>query len=1003
LIGRGSYGEVWLARNVMGTYRAVKVVYRSTFDQDGPYEREFAGIRRFEPISRSQESQVDILHIGRNDTENYFYYVMELADDASGGEFAPERYAPKTLQAVLKPADHPAFAECLRISVALANALNHLHQNGLVHRDIKPSNIIFVNGIPKLADIGLVTESEATITYVGAHGFMPPEGPGRPQGDIYSLGKVIYELCTGRDRLDFPALPAEFGAWPERKPMLELMSISLKACEPEALHRYPSAEELIADLLLVQAGQSIRRLRWLEHHRRWAVAATALALLVIIGAWLVQIENRSRERTRQREVWLREAQMLRLGQHRTGWSSNALQLISQAGELDANDDLRAQAAATLGGVDVFAAKSFGTTSNETRSPTSLTFDHQGRRVLMDGGGDGHVKLWNPHSAQTITFTSTNAGPVWFTRNGSPRQFILAESGVCRLLNLENGQTLREFRAGDIQPGSEAQALAVSREGNLGAVAFVNNNGEEGRIALWELTSGKLLKELAENCTALAIAPDDSCLASGDDLGQVRVRSLPELNQVVSFHQGHATLNCLSFQRDATEARDTTNKYPWLLSVGDSGGTIKIYEIGRNELDTICHGSQFDVYATAFSPDGMTLASAGRAEVKLWDVVTGRNLLLMQGNDYCYALAFSPDGRQLAVGSGSGHTQAYVGTYELAAGRGVAELRGLSSQVRQIAFSHDSQRLAALSDNWEVGLWNTASNQLERVLEAPKGLFADNAALAFNRDDTCLAFATSTDTRLWEVPSGQLLHSWRLPRGLVQKLGFGPTDRLLHFQCERRPEQAGWVCKVRELSSRGFATPLSEVFVAKEPIFDAVLSPPGEWLAIVGPGTQGYNIVKVFSPLTGRELCALPATGNHGSDWLIADPQSTRVGYWRGTNIGTSLYEMPRGEPWRNAPRRHVRALSPDGRWGLANAPDNFGITVFKLEDAAWQLRLGLDHENTTFHSCFSPNGRLLAWGTAEGTVCVCELEVVLARLKAAELGWPDGRRADRGSEGGTGN
>src|SRR5690349_9541583 len=54
-IGRGGYGEVWLARNIMGTFRAVKVVYRSSFDHDRPFEREFEGIRRFEPISRTHE------------------------------------------------------------------------------------------------------------------------------------------------------------------------------------------------------------------------------------------------------------------------------------------------------------------------------------------------------------------------------------------------------------------------------------------------------------------------------------------------------------------------------------------------------------------------------------------------------------------------------------------------------------------------------------------------------------------------------------------------------------------------------------------------------------------------------------------------------------------------------------------------------------------------------------------------------------------------------------
>src|SRR5437667_3218176 len=54
-IGEGSYGEVWLARNKLGTLRAVKVIYRRTFEDARPFEREFRGIQRFEPISRSHD------------------------------------------------------------------------------------------------------------------------------------------------------------------------------------------------------------------------------------------------------------------------------------------------------------------------------------------------------------------------------------------------------------------------------------------------------------------------------------------------------------------------------------------------------------------------------------------------------------------------------------------------------------------------------------------------------------------------------------------------------------------------------------------------------------------------------------------------------------------------------------------------------------------------------------------------------------------------------------
>src|SRR5436189_5014062 len=83
-IGRGSYGEVWLARNIMGAFRAIKIVHRKSFEDDRPFEREFNGIKKFEPISRSHDSQVDILHVGR--TVDYLYYVMRLAEGQQTGQ-----------------------------------------------------------------------------------------------------------------------------------------------------------------------------------------------------------------------------------------------------------------------------------------------------------------------------------------------------------------------------------------------------------------------------------------------------------------------------------------------------------------------------------------------------------------------------------------------------------------------------------------------------------------------------------------------------------------------------------------------------------------------------------------------------------------------------------------------------------------------------------------------------------------------------------------------------
>ena len=284
MIGRGSYGSVWLVRDQAGAHHACKVVYREQFDHDRPYEREFAGIQKFEPVSRFNESQVKILHVGRRDEAGYFYYLMELGDDAdTGQEIDPERYTPKTIKSELARRGRLPVEECVRIGLSLCTALENLHDNGLIHRDIKPANIIFVKGTPKLADIGLVTEAGHTMSYVGTAGFIPPEGPTSPQADLYSLGKVLYEISTGADRLDFPELPADFGEFPDREAVLELNAVVAKACESDIRRRYQSAREMSADLTLLQSGKSVRRAR--RAKRSWdLVGRTALAMVVVLVA-----------------------------------------------------------------------------------------------------------------------------------------------------------------------------------------------------------------------------------------------------------------------------------------------------------------------------------------------------------------------------------------------------------------------------------------------------------------------------------------------------------------------------------------------------------------------------------------------------------------------------------------------------------------------------------------------------------------------------------------------
>ena len=101
------------------------------------------------------------------------------------------------------------LAQILRIGMQIASGLAAAHAQGLVHRDIKPANILLENGIErvKITDFGLARSiDDVRITQAGAvYGTPQYMSPEQAQGervdqrsDLFSLGSVMYAMCTGR-------------------------------------------------------------------------------------------------------------------------------------------------------------------------------------------------------------------------------------------------------------------------------------------------------------------------------------------------------------------------------------------------------------------------------------------------------------------------------------------------------------------------------------------------------------------------------------------------------------------------------------------------------------------------------------------------------------------------------------------------------------------------------------------------------------------------------------
>jgi serine/threonine protein kinase len=609
-IGAGGYGEVWLAQNDTGVYRAVKVVYRSKFQEERPYIREFAGIKRFEPISREHVGLVDVLQVVRMESEGFFYYVMELADDASAAEensteegrssteisngkieaairstgalrkveaaFNPESYIPKTLASVLRmrvqSGNGDAYkrlpaSKCIDIASRLAAALAYMHDQGIVHRDIKPSNIVFVQGEPKLADPGLAAAADEELSFVGTEGFVAPEGPGSAQADIYALGKVLYQMVTGLSPKEedpnlaahekYPSLPTDWLTSADREELNELRHIFLRACEGDQRRRYATARDMCSDLELLKSGKSLalRKLQLRLERMKWAMAGTVVIVALAVAASLF-FRREALLQGRLRDLALNQLFLLSLRE--SGWFAPDWKRLKHAGSVSLDDQVSSQLPMLLSGYDA------RTVIVITNSTSSITVDERGQ-ALVGGVGPSNALRFEANGAVSA-LSVTGDGPLFMGTGGYPVQWTVISNHLV-MRNAFTGDTLRSVAlSAPISKAAGGRSLIA-----LSPDAAVVAAGMTDRLDLWNNATGELVGAVHIHSSALALSPDRKLLAVGTATGRAKVFSVPEMTEVADF--GAATrgspVQALVFSRDYFVAYDQQEKTnAWLLTVGD---------------------------------------------------------------------------------------------------------------------------------------------------------------------------------------------------------------------------------------------------------------------------------------------------------------------------------------------------------------------------------------------------------------------------------------------------
>jgi len=416
----------------------------------------------------------------------------------------------------------------------------------------------------------------------------------------------------------------------------------------------------------------------------------------------------------------------------------------------------------------------------------------GRHVACTGFG-GYASLWETKTGRIRESVPATNAPGYGSARFAPdnRHFLFGKGAILHILDLETGtvQTLNEHKgplfAGFFSPDSRKIATTsfdrttvifdLEKESRLPHLGFGDTTcwadfSPDQRslvVASWDHTArifpvdksrDRTVAQGDSPMTTARFSSNGTSLISVDRNGTVRIDPAgdkPEPGRSIRL-EGEAH----ELSADATRVAFATKD-----------GLIRIHDVENTADDIKLAGNDNTPVRLRFSPNGKRLLSVGNDDsIRLWDIGSGENRLLLRSKQTVFVEAFSDDENLVAVGDKSGVVRVFP-----TAGGTERTLEGHIGQIDALTFLPDNARLVSGGKDHTLRIWDLATGNVRSIDASGLGIMR---ILVSNDGSTLYTLGQESSIRRWNLETGSELPILRGHRSTVVDIALAPEGKRL---------------------------------------------------------------------------------------------------------------------------------------------------------------------------------------------------------------------------------